>query len=116
MGRLNITSVGLYVKQQSGTDEFGRPVYTETLETVPGCVVGTFAQANAAQDISNEMNLSGHRIVWQIFIPKGDTHTWENADVCIRGQRFRVTGVPVQAFVDMPHIPCDKLVSVEAYE
>jgi hypothetical protein len=70
--RLNIKGipVKLSVRTQTGIDDFNRPTYEVSQEVVENVLVGE----PSAEDVVNELNLSGKRIVYTLAIPKGDTH------------------------------------------
>lgn len=109
---LNQTTIQIKTRTQTGVDDLNRPVHTEEWEDVSGCVVGS----PSSEDIESEMNLSGKRIAYEIFLPNDDTHTYPGASVRINGKEYRVIGDVKESFVSFSHIPCNKLISVEAYE
>lgn len=109
---LNQTTIQIKTKTQTGTDELNRPAYEEAWEDVGGCVVGSPSSA----DIESEMNLSGKRIAYEVFLPNEDTHEWSGTSVRIKGKEYRVIGDVRESFINFAHIPCNKLISVEAYE
>lgn len=103
--------VTLYVKTQTGTDPFSRPIYEETAVTVENVLVGE----PSSEDITNELNLSGKVISYVLAIPKGDTHDWENASVLIFGKRYRTIGTPTQGIEENIPLAWNKKVRVERY-
>lgn len=109
---LNQTAIQIKTRTQTGKDALNHPIYTEDWEEVSGCVVGS----PSSEDIENEMNLSGKRIAYEVFLPNDDTHTWAGSEVRIKGKQYRVIGDVKESFVSFSHIPCNKLISVEAYE
>ena len=84
--------VKLYERVLSGTDEFDHPVYTETLVIVENVLV---APASTTE-ILDTLNLTGKKAVYNIAIPKGDSHTWQDCRVDFFGQSWRVIGLPQQ--------------------
>lgn len=84
------TTVQLVVKTQTGTDEFGAPVYEETLETVSDVLIGQ----PSTNDLADSIDLDGKRIDYVLGIPKGDTHNWVDTEVVFFGQRFKTVGYP----------------------
>lgn len=84
------TTVQLVVKTQTGTDEFGAPVYEETLETVSDVLIGQ----PSTNDLADSIDLDGKRIDYVLGIPKGDTHNWVDTEVIFFGQRFKTVGYP----------------------
>lgn len=85
------TTIQLVVKTQTGTDAFGSPIYTEELVNVDDVLVGS----PTSDEITDSLNLFGKKIVYMLGIPKGDTHTWEDAEVIIWGNRYRTFGYPI---------------------
>lgn len=59
-------SVKLKVQTQTGVDGFGRPTYEDSWELVDNVLVGE----PSAEDITNELNLSGKRLAYTLAIPK----------------------------------------------
>lgn len=107
-------SITLYTQKQTGTDDFGAPIYTETATTVSGVNVGL----PSSEDIINELNLTGKRIAYTLALPADDTHDWVNKTVEFYGHKFRTIGAPVQ-FIDGfmgADYPWNKKISVEAFE
>ena len=84
------TAVQLVVKTQTGTDEFGAPVYEETLETVSDVLIGQ----PSTNDLADSIDLDGKRIDYVLGIPKGDTHNWVDTEIIFFGQRFKTVGYP----------------------
>lgn len=107
-------SVVLHTLTESTEDDFGRTAYTETDVDVNGVIVGS----PESSDVESAIEVYGKRIAYVIGIPKGDTNTWEDCDVTIRGRKFHTIGIPVQYTAGaMPDWwPCDKKIGVEAYE
>lgn len=85
------TTVKLVVKTQTSTDPFGNPICTEELVDVPDVLVGS----PSSDDVVNALQLYGKKIAYTLGIPKGDTHTWVDAEVEIWGERFRTIGFPI---------------------
>lgn len=88
-------TITLYSRAQSGTDDFNRPVYTETETEVSNVLVGE----PSTDDIVNELNLSGKKLAYTLAIPKGDTNEWENCRVKLPkpwNATFRVIGKPTE--------------------
>ena len=109
---LNQTTIQIKTRTQTGVDELNRPTYEVVWEDVSGCVVGS----PTSDDVKNELNMSGKRIAYEILLPNEDAHTWAGSEVKIKGKPYRVIGDVKESFVSLPHIPCNKLISVEAYE
>ncbi len=105
-------SIILYNKTEVGTDDFGKPIYTETPVTVENVLIGE----PSTEDIINEMNLTGKRLAYTLAIPKGDTHEWRDRTVEFWGERFRTFGMPTQGIEHLIPLDWNKKVKVEVYE
>lgn len=112
ISRLKGIPVTLYEKTLTGYDTANRPVYTETPVTVENVLIGE----PSTEDITNEYNLSGKRVVYVLGIPKGDTHEWADRTVGFFEQLFRTVGVPTQGIDELIPLDWNKKVKVEAYE
>lgn len=104
-------TVRLYVKTQTGTDEFNAPIYTETPVDVENVLVGE----PVSEDIVNSLQLYGKHIAYTLGIPKGDEHDWDNVTVEFFGQKFRTYGGVTQGIEDMIPLVWNKKVKVERY-
>ena len=74
--------VKLYERTASGTDTFGHPIYTETPVTVEDVLV---APASTTE-VLDMLNITGKKAVYNIAIPKGDTHDWQGIEENIPGR------------------------------
>jgi hypothetical protein len=102
----------LYERSISGTDEFNRPEYEEIPVIVENVLIGE----PSAEDVINELNLSGKRIAYTLGIPKGDNHNWADRKVTFYGKTFRTIGEPTQGIDSLVPTAWNKKVKVERYE
>ena len=105
-------TVTLYEVTQTGTDDFGEPVYTET----PTDVENVLVSPSTSQEILDTVNLYGRKAVYTLGIPKGDSHDWENRRVDFFGERWRVFGVPTKGIEELIPLDWNTKVTVERYE
>ena len=89
-------TVTLYTQTQTGTDDFNRPIYTETPVQVQGVLVGQ----PSTDDLTSSVSLYGKRIDYMLGIPKGDTHDWTDKTVAWTDaygttHKVRTFGVPI---------------------
>ena len=70
-------TVVLYEKTQTGTDDFGAPIYTETQTYVDDVLIGE----PSTDDVTSSTNLYGKQLMCMLAIPKGDTHDWTDSKV-----------------------------------
>lgn len=111
MGLLKGITVRLYEKTQTGTDDFNRPVYEETAVDVENVLVAP----QTAQGVTDATNLSGKQSVYTLAIPKGDTHTWEDATVEFFDHQWHTTGPCTEGIESMVPLGWHKKVTVERY-
>ena len=70
-------SIELKVKTLESIDDFGQKVYNDKWETIPNVLVGS----PSAEDVTTALQMHGKKIRYQLAIPKGDMHSWEDTDV-----------------------------------
>lgn len=105
------TTVQLSVKTETSQDAFGAPVYTEELVDIADVLVGQ----PSSDEITATYSAYGKHIVYNLGIPKGDTHNWVDAEVVIWGDRFKTIGYPVTAEQENIPLRWGKVVKVERY-
>ena len=113
MGRISGITVTLYDQVQTGIDGFNRPVYTETGTAVDNVLVAPLSST----ELLEMFNLTGRKAVYQLGIPKGDTHDWS------AGKKFRffdadwrIIAIPTEGIDGMIPLDWNKKVQVERYE
>ena len=102
--------VTLYERTQTGADAFGAPTWEETPVTVKNVLVAPVD----AQEVLDTLNLTGKRAVYQLGIPKGDTHNWEDCRVDFFGQSFRVIGPVIEGIEELIPLSWNRKVQVES--
>lgn len=103
-------TVTLLDKQQTGTDAFNRPICEETPIEVPNVLVAPVS----SQEMLDMLNLTGRRAVYQLAIPKGDAHIWEDRRVQFWGRTWRTIGVPISGIDNLIPLNWNTKVSVES--
>lgn len=103
-------TVTLYTKTQTGTDDFNHPIYAETAVPVNDVLVAPMSD----EEIIDTLNLTGRRAVYQMAIPKGDTHVWEDMRVNFFGEDFRVIAHTTEGIVENIPLRWNKKVKVES--
>ena len=104
-------TVILYEKTEVGKDEFNRSVYEEKQVAVENVLV---APASST-DIAESMDLYGKKVVYNMAIPKGDKHNWEDTVVEFFGEKWRTFGFQVEGIEDMIPFYWNKTIQVERY-
>lgn len=106
------STVTLTERTESGTNDFGESVWTETEIPVEGVLIGR----PSAEDISAGLELYGKRAAYTLGIPKGDTHNWVDATVQFFGHTFLTFGLPLTAEPDNIPLCWGQIVHVAAVE
>lgn len=104
-------TVILLEKQQTGVDAFNRPTYAE----VPAEVENVLIAPLSDQEVLDTLNLTGRKAVYQLGIPKGDTHDWENQRVQFFGETWQVIGIPTEGQSELIPLFWNKKATVERY-
>lgn len=81
-------TVKLHIRTETGQDDFGAPIYTDTVEDVENVLV---APVSSLDNINNT-SLYGKTAVYQLGIPKGDAHVWEDTTVEFFDKVWRTFG------------------------
>lgn len=104
-------TVTLYEKVQCGEDAFSAPVYEECVVVVDNVLVSPAG----TDDLTGEAQLHGKRGQYELCIPKGDRHNWENARVEFFGHIWETVGF-VQEWIEA-NLPLDwnRKIKVERY-
>jgi len=103
--------ITLYERTEGVKDAFNRPTYTET----PVIVKNVLIAPVSSEDMISELNLTGKRAIYQLGIPKGDTHKWENARVFFFGENWKVIGTPTEGQEELIPLSWNRKVRVERY-
>lgn len=104
-------TVNLITKTGSGTDAFNRPIEQETTTPVDNVLVAPLSQTG--EEILSELSLNGKKVKYQLAIPKGDLHTWEDAEVEFFGFRWKTIGFSTIGIEDMIPLDWNRKVLVE---
>lgn len=70
-------TVILVDETEESEDPFGQPVTVKEEIAVDNVLVAPAS----TDDVTAEMSLTGKKIVYELAIPKGDSHTWANRQV-----------------------------------
>ena len=113
MAFLKGITITLITKTASGKDAFNREQFTESSETVENVLVSPLSQN--VSEILSELNMNGKKAVYQLAIPKGDTHNWENCIVEFFGERWKSIGFSTTGIDDLIPLDWNRKVVVERY-
>lgn len=112
MAMIRGITVTLYEKKETGKDAFEHPIYAETPVEVRNVLV---APAKTTE-ILDTLNLIGKKAVYNIAIPKGDTHEWKDNRVDFFGEKWRVIGLPQRGIEENIPLDWNEKWMVERYE
>lgn len=98
-------------KKENGKDPFGNIIYVDDEILVENVLV----VPTSADDVINQLNLTGKKAVYTLGIPKGDTHDWEDKEVEFFGQRWKTFGFSTEGIEDLIPLSWNKKVMVERY-
>lgn len=111
MAHLKGITITLIKKAETGKDPFGKPIYKD----VPIDVENVLIAPASADDVINELNLSGKKAIYTLAIPKSDTNDWENVEVVFFGKRWKTFGIPLEGLDHLIPLKWNKKVMVERY-
>ena len=107
--------ITLISKTADGTDIFNQPVYKDAKITVSDVLVGE----PSTTDIETNLTVYGKRTAYTLAIPKGDTNTWEGAEVELPAPfdgTFKVIGKPIAGIEANIPLRWNKKVHLEQLE
>lgn len=103
----------LYEREQTGTDPLNAPIYSETAVPVDNVLVAPMSD----EEVLQMYTLTGRKAVYQMGIPKGDTHEWTaGKKVGFFGEVWRIIGMPEEGIENLIPLSWNKKVRVEKYE
>lgn len=106
-------TVTLYDRIKTGVDELYHSIYTETPVEVENVLVAPMSST----EVLETYNLTGRKAVYQLGIPKGDTHEWAaGKKVRFFGEDWRIIGMPTLGIEVMIPLSWNTKVQVERYE
>ena len=105
-------TVTLISKQKVDEDPFGSPVYSD----VPIEVENVLVTPTSADDIVNQLELTGKKAIYTLAIPKGDTNKWEDQEIRFFDKKWKVFGMETQGIEHLIPLSWNKKVMVERYE
>lgn len=113
MGYLKGITVKITIKTPDGKDAFNRETFRETTEEVENVLVAPLSQNGT--EILNELSMNGKKARYQLAIPKGDAHSWEDTTVEFFGAKWKTVGFSTIGIEDMIPLGWNRKVVVERY-
>ena len=81
MEKIKGIAITLITKEETGRDGFDHPIYMEKKETVENVLVSPVTATEAV----DAFDFAGKKAIYNIAIPKGDQHTWNDQIVVFFG-------------------------------
>ena len=106
-------TVTLYDLTQTGKDPLNKPI----MEEVPTEVENVLVAPVSTTEQLETFTLTGRKAVYQLGIPKGDTHKWTAGKrVRFFDADWRIIGIPQEGIDDLIPLSWNMKVQVERYE
>lgn len=105
-------TVILYERTQSGVNELNDAVYTE----IPVTVNNVLVTPVDSTEIVNSITLEGKKAVYELCLPKGDAHEWENCRVSFFGEDWIAFGLTREYIEANVPLSWNRKVKVARYE
>lgn len=105
-------TVTLYETVETGKDGFNHSTY----DTKPIQVSNVLVAPTSASDIPTSTKADRRKAAYQLAIPKGDNHNWDNAVVEFFGHEWHTVGIPIEGIEANIPLEWNKKVTVERYE
>ena len=106
-------TVTLYDRTETDVNQLNEPIYNSTAVNVENVLVAPMS----SEEVLQTYTLTGRKAVYQLGIPKGDTHEWTaGKTVKFFGQTWRIIGAPEEGIEELIPLSWNKKVRVEKYE
>lgn len=113
MAKLAGITITLYDQTVIGMDPLNKPILQETPVSVDNVLIAPVSSTEQLETY----NLTGRKAVYQLGIPKGDTHEWKaGKKVSFFDANWRIIGIPTEGIESMIPLSWNKKVQVERYE
>lgn len=110
--RIKGITVSLQVRTVAGKDALNHEYYSTDWVDVENVLVSPVS----AEDQITSVQLHGKKAIYQIAIPKGDEHIWDDRLVRFFGQTWHVFGAPETGIEENIPLSWNTKWKVEAYE
>lgn len=105
-------TVTLFEKNITGKDSLNHSTY----DIKPIQVDNVLVAPMSTTDIPTSTEADRRKATYQLAIPKGDTHNWNNADVEFFGAKWHTVGLPIEGIESNIPLDWNKKVTIERYE
>ena len=105
-------TVTLYTETETGRDGFNRPIY----EISPIEVDNVLVAPASSTEVVESLDLTGKRVVYNLAIPKGDVHDWEDKRVDFFGEQWQVIAFTTDGIEALIPLSWNKKAQVARYE
>lgn len=108
-------TVTLLQRNQTGVDAFNAPIYGQPTEIPVENVLVAPRETGGEENLS-DLDLTGRRSVYNLAVPKGDSHEWVGNQVRFFGKTWQVIGIPTEGIDSLIPLDWNKKVQVELIE
>lgn len=105
-------TIKLFEKTITGKDGFNHNTY----DIKPILVSNVLIAPTSASDVPSSTKADRRKATYQLAIPKGDNHNWDNAEVEFLGHKWHTVGIPIEGIESNIPLEWNKKVTVERYE
>ena len=105
-------TVTLYERTQTGKDTLNAPVYVEQAVPVENVLISPVS----AEEVLSDIQLTGKHAVYELSLPKGDAHKWDDSKVEFFGRIWHTCGPAREWMPGLVPGTWNKKVKVERYE
>ncbi len=100
-------------KRSTGKDAFNHETFEDVEVTVENVLVAPISQSG--EEILRELSMDGKKARYQLAIPKGDNHNWEDKTVKFFGETWRTVGFSTVGIEELIPLGWNRKVVVERY-
>ena len=111
MALIKGTKVILFEKKKVGVDDFGADVFSEKPVTVGNVLIAPASSTDA----TSSTQLSAKTAIYDLHIPKGDAHNWEDSKVEFYGSVWHTVGRCLRWASENVPGDWDRKIQVEIY-
>lgn len=104
-------TITLIERLQTGKDGFNAPIYEETSVDVDNILICPAS----TEAVTDGLQLYGKHAVYELHIPKEDTHIWEDRTVEFYGRKWRTFGAVLAWMENLTPGHWNRKVKVERY-
>lgn len=103
--------ITLHAKVKDGEDDFKAPIW----KAVPVEVENVLVSPVNSGEVASDLQLYGKKAEYELCIPKGDNHNWEDCEVEFYGEKWRTIGFCQQLIEKLVPLDWNRKIKVARY-